>query len=214
MTIRVVPEGSVFGEFTVLKEVERGVKKGGASYRRLQVRCSCGVVKEVRIDSLTSGTTVSCGHVHRQRASLAGRMGATHGMTGTRTYQVWAGMIQRCTNPKNKSYPRYGGRGILVHASWLTFDGFYGDMGDQPEGYTLERIDNCGDYAPDNVRWATYTEQARNTRRNRLVTVNGVTKCLSEWCEVFGVTMGKAKYWLRKGVNPFETGANNEKLSA
>lgn len=87
-----------------------------------------------------------------------------HGMYGTRTYRSWDSMKQRCLNSNDPSYPRYGGRGIEICSQWLTFIGFYADMGERPEGLTLDRIDNDGNYEPGNCRWATAKEQRANQR--------------------------------------------------
>lgn len=94
-----------------------------------------------------------------------------HGHTSARwassTYYSWANMIQRCTNPKNHKYPNYGARGITVCERWLTFENFLADVGERPDGLTLDRKDNDGNYEPGNVRWATHKQQANNRRPRR-----------------------------------------------
>jgi hypothetical protein len=95
-------------------------------------------------------------------------------------------MIQRCGNPNYTNYARYGGRGIVVCDRWLDFRNFLADMGERPEGTTLERIDNGGDYWPENCRWATRKEQANN-RNNCFYTLEGVTKRWSEWFEYYNI---------------------------
>lgn len=90
------------------------------------------------------------------------------GRQGTPTYYIWGSMVQRCTNPKNKDYPQYGGRGITVCERWRDFANFLADMGEKPQGRSIDRIDVNGSYELANCRWATPTEQGRNQRKCKL----------------------------------------------
>lgn len=118
----------------------------------------------------------------------------------TPTYRVWAAAKGRCISKTHKQYPDYGGRGITMCESWKNdFDAFHMWMGDKPPGKSLDRIDNNGNYEPGNCRWATGKEQCRNQRRNRLLTINGVTKCLADWAEETGINPTSLSGRLRKG---------------
>lgn len=185
--------GQVFG---LLAVVERGTntKQGQAQWL---CACDCGNTCFVRGCQLTKGRTKSCGclittsiverswkHGH---APLYGKPSPT--------YYSWAGMVTRCTNPKNKRWDRYGGRGIKVCERWMTFANFLADMGEKPVGKSLDRYpDQNGNYELGNCRWATAEEQARNRSNNTLLTLNGETKTIAEWAVITGISFRMLSY--------------------
>ena len=113
-----------------------------------------------------------------------------HGMRNTRVYSIWSSMKNRCKNVNQTSYKYYGGRGIAVCSEWEDFETFYADMGDPPDSASIDRIDNDGDYCPENCKWVTRKEQARNRRNNVLVNVGGISLTIAEWAEKTGKTRG------------------------
>jgi len=127
----------------------------------------------------------------------------THGKTGTRAFSIWANMKTRCGNPKATRYKNYGGRGITVCDRWKnSFENFLADMGEPPEGMTLEREDTRGNYEPSNCKWATQKEQQRNRGNNHLITAESKTLCLAEWAEVQKLSRGTIKKRLARGWTP------------
>lgn len=125
-----------------------------------------------------------------------------HGMDGTKIYRVWIRMKERCFNKKGNDYKYWGGRGITVCPEWLGkngFQNFYQDMGDKPEGKSLDRIDNNGNYCPDNCRWATQKQQQNNRRNNRLITYQGKTQTVSQWAEELGSNCNRIYQRLNSG---------------
>lgn len=159
-----------FGRLTPLSPVRVNDRMGW------KCRCDCGTVIEVVTESLNSGNSKSCGCLSRD---LSVERSTIHGMSGSPTWSSWKAMIARCTNPNSKGYPHYGGRGITVCTSWLSsFENFYSDMGDRPEGMSIDRRDNDGNYDPSNCRWASSTTQNRNTtvlQRNNSSGYRGVS---------------------------------------
>lgn len=137
-------------------------------HRRWQVRCQCGRTTEVLDTNLRRGLTRSCGCRHRE---IARRVNHKHGFARKGRllpeYRVWLALRERCSNPKHRSYKYYGERGIRVDPRWNDFSAFLADVGRRPSNkHSIDRYpNNDGDYAPNNVRWATAGQQALNRRR-------------------------------------------------
>lgn len=128
-----------------------------------------------------------------------GSPGYKHGFTGTKIHVVWSHMIQRCTNPACHEYHNYGGRGIKVCSRWTVSTNFLKDMyPSYKEGLSLDRIDNDGDYSPENCRWVTSKEQNRNKRNNRVLSYKGETLCLVDWAHKLGMPANTLVYRLRR----------------
>lgn len=114
-------------------------------------------------------------------------------------YLVWANMKSRCSNPKVPNYRFYGGRGIRVCGRWQSFANFHADMGDRPLGMSLDRIDNAGDYCPENCRWASSEDQHTNTRQNHNITINGRTLTVGQWARESGINKSTLQSRLDRG---------------
>ena len=118
------------------------------------------------------------------------------------TYQSWAAMISRCTNPNNKRWSRYGGRGITFCETWKDFRNFLADMGEKPDGLTLDRINNDGNYEPSNCRWADSLTQGGNSSKVRKITAFGKTQSLRGWSQEVNLSMGVIAERLDAGLDP------------
>jgi hypothetical protein len=151
--------------------------------------CECGEKVTVIGTSLRNGGTKSC-TCFRIDETVRRSIKHLHSIAGAKTkaYTTWSNVKSRCTNPKSSHFEHYGRRGIKMCARWIdSFENFLEDMGDRPPGMTIERINNDGDYEPGNCRWASHKEQMNNTRGNRFLTFNGITKTISQWAISIGL---------------------------
>lgn len=181
--------GHKYGKLTVIGLAGRKTQPNGANSFYWFCICECGEKAVIRGMDMRHGKTTSCGCVKLARITA---LKYSHGLSHSPENQVWTQMIQRCTNPKNKSFKNYGGRGIKVCDRWLnSFANFYADMGPRPsDEHSIDRTNNDGNYEPGNCQWVKRKAQSRNTRGNRLLTFDGETKCLVEWAEDCGIDAG------------------------
>ncbi len=164
--------------------------------------CNCGSLPKVTSENLIKGKTKSCGC---RRSANASKIFKTHGQASykyrTKTYTVWTGMKNRCLNKNNHAYDKYGGRGIMVCNRWMKFDNFYADMGEKPEGMSIERTDNSKGYSPENCKWATCIEQANNTRKNKCYEYNGESLTIPQWGRKLSINHKMLAKRIRNGMS-------------
>ena len=179
--------GERYGRLTLLCFYAREHGK----YTHWVAQCDCGNKTIVQVANLQTGATRSCGCLQRE---LTGKRRRTRGMTRTATYHSWAAMHARC-----KRSLEYVLNEITVCARWsdanIGFINFFEDMGERPDGCTLDRIDNALGYCRENCRWATPTQQNRNKRNTRWLEFRGERKCLAEWAE--GINGTVRTLWMR-----------------
>lgn len=185
--------GQRFGRLTVL--YREGSLNGHAAW---MCECDCGKKKVIRSCDMVNGKSTSCGCFHNE---IVAEITKSHELCGTRLYNIYNLMLQRCYNEKATGYARYGGRGITVCSEWHEPENFF--KWAQENGYadnlTLERINTDGNYAPSNCRWATIKEQQNNKSTNRFLTLNGATHTVSEWSEITGISRSAIRGRLARG---------------
>lgn len=191
--------GMTFGELTVLllSFDEPGKKK------KWLCRCSCGN------ECVVSGSNLVSGHTKRCSAcgyKVTAQKVTTHGHTGTKLYQTWNTMKNRCNNPNVKSYSDYGARGIRVCDEWDNSARFieWALKSGYKEGMEIDRIDTDGDYCPENCRWVSRLENANNKRNNKFITHDGMTKTLAEWSRYYDVNYKSLSRNILKGYSLIE----------
>ena len=199
--------GRRFGRLTAIERVESD-KSGRIRWKCL---CDCGKETIVAATRLRNGKSISCG-CYQKEAVRAHNL--THGMTQQKTeerripriYGIWANMKQRCNNPKVACYGRYGGRGIKVCPEWSkSFESFYTWAMSHgiADDLQIDRIDNDGDYTPENCRWVSREENANNKRNNLIIELDGVAHTAAEWSKITGISI-KAIYTRRADGKPPE----------
>lgn len=186
-------KGKKFGLLTIKDEApQRGVN------RFVVCDCECGTVGEFRLADVRFGRSTNCGCV-RSKKMVA--RNTTHGLTSHPLYRMWRGMKERCEYSGHAKYFRYGGRGITVCPEWKSnFKSFvdWATVSGYAEGLEIDRINNDGNYEPDNCRWVTVKANRRNTSSNRILVFNGVSKCMAEWAEEIGISADAIKDRLNK----------------
>lgn len=170
-------------------------KKSKDGHIQWLCQCSCGDVGTYLATRVRHNRVAGCQKCARV---LIGSKVKTHGMRNTATYSSWISMKDRCTNPKSKDFVRYGGKGITVCDQWLNyFEQFYKDMGEKPNGTSIDRINNDQWYSPENCRWATHSQQQLNKTKSCLWLVNGVVyESLVKAAAAYGVTKQTIVKWV------------------
>lgn len=162
--------------------------------------CDCGNFVVVQGKYLRNGDTLSCGCYNRDRIAKIGKEHKTHGMTGTRLYNIWSSMRKRCLSETHESYPRYGGRGIKICEEWGSFEKFlkWALENGYSENKSIDRINNDDGYYPENCRWTDMKTQSRNRSSNKRISYKGQTHCIAEWAEILGLET--STLWRRLNV--------------
>lgn len=187
-----ITPGQRFGRLVVLELNAPLVTPSGNIRPRWKCQCDCGNTSSVQASKLNNGATSSCG-------CGRGGKGRSWKRDHPRLYHAWRAMIARCCDPKHQLYKNYGGRGITVCARWMDFENFIIDLGDPPEGKSLDRINNGGNYEPGNCRWASQIEQQRNRRNNKWVSIFGQRMLIGQAYKILGARQATARDRIERG---------------
>jgi hypothetical protein len=192
------PHGMVFGKLTVLRLLRRG--SGSNRVAIIECLCECGNIAEVRSCNLSSGNSTSCGCSTIKARPLVGKANKTHGMSYSSEYRIWHAMKGRCLNNKDRKYNRYGGRGIVICQRWLdSFENFYSDMGPRPSSlYSIDRINNDGNYELENCRWSIPKVQCNNRSNNIILQIGGLYLTAAQFSRIYGRSAAGIIYRKRK----------------
>lgn len=185
--------GKRFGRRVVLGRAVDRMSIDGYPIRYWKCECDCGTVSDVSESSLTHGKARSCGCYV---SDCMRTQKTTHGGTGTRLYNIWMNMRSRTTKPSDHAWADYGGRGIKICDEWNnSFEAFrdWALTHGYSDSLSIDRIDNDGNYEPNNCRWATILQQARNKRNTIYITYDGKTLTAREWSEITGIPVRTIK---------------------
>lgn len=178
-------------------------KSGQRSGVIYKIMCSCGSLYKASVPNCFRTQKTQCKDCVKQAASqLCIERNLTHGLSKTRVYKIWHDMYRRCYQPNNLSYVWYGAKGIRVAKRWHVFENFYEDMGEAPEGLTLERLDRKKNYSKENCCWADLITQANNRSNNRIVIYKGESMTMTELSRLLDIPYRKVQWQLKKGVKP------------
>ena len=199
--------GNKYGKLLVLEFL--GKRKTTTDHSYWLCGCDCGGTHETTGTSLRSGNTTQCKQCASEQKSLTKTVhGCSHGSksSGTGAYKTWRNMKIRCYQESAINYHSYGGRGISICDRWMGVDGFVNflaDMGERPENHSIDRIDNDGNYSPENCKWSTHKDQSLNTSYNVRFTYRGKHLCVQELSEIFNIKYHKAYHlFVTKGISP------------